>query len=63
MAVIYRHSLIDYLRHCIDSGQDEQAILEQMTTQEIKDLDLAIDELQTYIHTEMEKREVPFKNR
>jgi len=63
VATVYRHSLIDYLRHCINSGQDEREILGQMTTQEIKDLDLTIDELQNYIHTEMEKREVIFKNR
>jgi len=58
LANIYCNHLIDYLRHCLDSGQDEGEILQQMTTQEIRDLDIAIDELQNNIHSEMEKRQV-----
>ena len=62
MANIYCNHLIDYLRHCLDSGQDESEILQHMTTQEIRDLDMAIDELQNYIHTEMEKRQILIKH-
>jgi HAMP domain-containing protein len=53
---------MDYLRHCIVSGQNEEDILQQMSPQEIQDLDLAIDELRNYVQREMEKREILSKH-
>lgn len=58
MARVYRQDLMDYLRHCIVSDQNEEDILQQMSSQDIQDLDLAIDELRNYIQREMEKREI-----
>jgi hypothetical protein len=49
---------MDYLRHCIVSDQNEEDILQQMSSQEVQDLDLAIDELRNYVQREMEKREI-----
>lgn len=58
MARVYRQDLMDYLRHCIVSDQNEEDILQQMSSQEVQDLDLAIDELRNYVQREMEKREI-----
>lgn len=62
MARVYRQDLMDYLRHCIVSVQNEEDILQQMSPQEIQDLDLAIDELRNYVQREMEKREILSKH-
>jgi hypothetical protein len=58
VARVYRQDLMDYLRHCIVNDQNEEDILQQMSSQDIQDLDLAIDELRNYVQREMEKREI-----